>query len=119
MQKNMGLFLSVLMVFAFVGFNPLGKVYVNEPVSEGDELWFDVNLVNNLRTKFENVNVRAIFDDGDILYAGSFDFDGKSAKRTKILQDVHDKACGEHLVRIVASNDHFRDTRHVYVNVEC
>ena len=123
MQKGINIFLGIFLVslFALAGFKPIGRIYTNEPVFRGEQLDFNVNLLNSLHKRFDDITVRAFFYDlGDVVYANSLDLESRAIKRTNLFFEIpKDASCGEQLVKITAGNSKFRDSKHVFVNIEC
>ena len=119
MQNKLSMFLIFLLVV--LGFNPIGRIYSNEPVSRGEELEFYINIENRLNENFKGMNVRATFYDfGEVADSTGFDIEKKSARLTRIFWEVPKNApCGEHVVKITASNDKIRDSKHVFLDVDC
>ncbi|MEK6808417.1 MAG: hypothetical protein AABY14_01895 [Nanoarchaeota archaeon] len=118
MKKNLTVFLVFL--FAFVSFNPIGRIYTNEPVSKEGELNFYVNLNNALKEKLDDIRVRAyIYDIGEVVYSNDFDIGRKSTRLSRMSWKVSDAVTkGEYMIKVSASNDKFRDSKHIIVEVE-
>lgn len=120
-QTDIILSISLVMLFAFAGFNPIGKIYSSEPVRYGDELELYVNFDNSLKTQLEDVKVKAFdYDSDEIFSANTFDIQKRSKSLSRLFWKVPQEAsCGEHVVRVTASNNKFRDVRHIFFDVEC
>ena len=119
MKKEINMFLIFLL--AVLSFNPIGRIYSNEPVQRGDELEFYVNMGNRLNENFKGINVKAIFYDfGEVVTSNGVDIDKKSSRLSRIFWEVPENApCGEQVVKLTAGNDRFRDSRHVFVDIDC
>ena len=120
MQKEIILIIIVGLLSSFVGFSPFQTIVVEEPAAAGKELSTHVNLRNDLDEKVEDVNVRVfIYDLGLAFYSTGFDISKKDGKGLWVLGDLpRNIPKGDYLARVTASNDHFRDVRHVYIAVE-
>lgn len=120
MQKEISLIIMIGLVFSFVGFSPFQTIVVEEPAAVGKELSTHVNLRNDLDEKVKDVNVRIfIYELGLAFYSNSFDISKRDGEGLWVLGDLpKNMPKGDYLARVTASNDHFRDVRHVYIAVE-
>ena len=119
MQKEIGLMIAAILVFGFAGFSPMRTIIVEEPASAGKEFGTHVNLRNNLNLDVEKVSVRIfIYDLGLSFYSSSFDMDKKDSTGLWVFGDMPSYApAGDYLARVTASNDNFREVKHVYIAV--
>jgi len=110
----------IFVLFAFVGLNPLGKIRIfNNYITQGEELIVHTNLVNSLGEKLKDVSVTLYLPElGIFTRTSSLDL-GKSEKQGRFLfLETKNIPPGTYLVRIVASNDKFKDVKHRYIVIE-
>ena len=119
MQKEIGLMIAAILVFGFAGFSPMRTIIVEEPASAGKEFSTHVNLRNNLDYDVEDVNVRIfIYDLGLAFYSSSFDMDKMDGTGLWVFGNMPSYVpAGDYLARVTASNDNFREVKHVYIAV--
>ena len=112
-------FLIATVLFAMGGVNILGRINVLEPVQAGDELELFVNVNNPTEKDMDDMSVKAIFFDlGEYLVGSEFDLDDGETVGLRLLFDIPSNAPkGDHLVKIVASNDDVYDSKFIYVRV--
>jgi len=120
MQKEIGLMIAAILVFGFAGFSPMRTIIVEEPATAGKEFGTHVNLRNDLSLDVEKVNIRIlIYDLGLTFYSSSFDMDKKDGAGLWVFGDMPPYVpAGDYLARITASNDDFKEVKHVYIAVE-
>lgn len=121
-MKKLFSIISVFILFiALTGFNPLGYIRSNEPVTYGDELEMHVNINNDLDKDIDNVRVRAyIIDTFDeyVLYSNNIEIPKGDKASTWLFWDVPRNAPkGDYLVRVVANGDGFKDVDYTWVSI--
>lgn len=111
--------LIVFVVFGFGGLNLLGRINAMEPVGAGDELDLFLSVNNPTDSDMDGMSVKAIFFDlGEYAVSGEFDLEDGSSEGIVLNVDIPSYAPkGDHLVKIVASNDDYYDSKFIYVNI--
>ena len=111
--------LMVMVVFAVGGINILGRVHLFEPVKAGESLELLVNIHNPTSHSLDALKVRAVFLDwGGYTLTHDFELESGETSGVQLLADIpQDVPAGDHLVKIVASNDDYYDSKFVYVRV--
>ena len=120
MNNNIAsIFLIGMIVFAMGGVNLLGGINFLEPVKRGNEVQISVNVNNPTSDDMDDLSVRAIFlDIGDYALSSEFDLDDCDTASVMLSFDIpKDAYKGEHLVKIVTSNDDYYDSKYVYMNI--
>lgn len=119
MYKEIGLIIMVGLLFSFVGFNPFRTIIIEEPAVAGQEFLTHVNLRNDLSSNVGDVSVRMfIYDLGLVFYSSEFDIADRDGVGLWVFGELSSNVPpGDYLVRVTASNDHFRDVRHVYITI--
>ena len=109
-------FIYLVVMVSLAGFNPLGKIAA-EPASRGGELQMHVDVVNDMNRDFDDTNVAVfLYDIGEIFYSGEFDLEDNAVEGLTLFWNVpYNIKPGEYIARITASNDEFRDVKHVYL----
>ncbi len=109
----------LMIVSAIGGINLLGRIYVHEPVGQGDEAQLFINLYNPLEEDIDDIIVRAVFFElGDIAVSRPIEVDYKENEAVWLNLDIPRNARkGDHLVKIIASNDDYHDSDFLYVRV--
>ncbi|MCK5282899.1 MAG: hypothetical protein KAK00_05815 [Nanoarchaeota archaeon] len=112
-------FLFGIMFFAMGGINILGRVNLLEPVATGDELEMYVNVNNPTDDDMDDLSVKVIFFDlGEYVVSSELDIDEGDTKAVHLFFDVpRDAYRGDHLVKIVASNDDHYSSKFMYVRI--
>ena len=120
MDNNIiSIFLIGMIVLGMGGINILGRVNALEPVSAGDELELFASVSNPTDKDIDYLNVKAIFFDlGEYVVSNEFNLDDGSSEGIKLSLDIPRNApSGDHLVKIVVSNDDYYDSKFIYVNI--
>lgn len=120
MDNNIiSIFLIGMIVLGMGGINILGRVNALEPVSAGDELELFASVSNPTDKDIDYLNVKAIFFDlGEYVVSNEFNLDDGSTEGIKLSLDIPRNApSGDHLVKIVVSNDDYYDSKFIYVNI--
>ena len=109
----------IIMMGIFVSVAILGRINFLDPVRDGSELEIYTNVHNNMKSDLDNLRVKAFFlDIGDFIVSKSFDLDAGDTEGIILSLDVPTTARkGDHLVKIVASNDDYHDSRYMYFSV--
>jgi len=90
----------------------------NVPLDRGDELEMHINVVNNLDEDLEDVHVRMlIYDLGIVVDSNTLDVDDMDNAGKFLFWDTDRVPAGDYLVRVVASNDDFRNVNHRYISI--
>ncbi len=110
-------FLIMVVLAGVVGV--LGNIRVFEPVVAGNEVELFVNVNNPTDDDLEDMSVKAVFFDlGLYVVSSEFAIDDGATKSASLFLDVPANAPkGDHLVKIVASNDDVYDSKFIYVSV--
>jgi len=108
------IFFILLVSFALVGFNPIGKIRF---IELGNDVAVHTNIANEINEKLKGVSVSVYFPELGLFFkTNNFDM-GKGEKQARfVFLDGIKK--GTYLVRIAASNDNFRDIRYRYITIE-
>src|SRR3989344_4161681 len=104
MYKKASLFvLASLIVLSVVNFNPVSRIFVNEPLSkEEPEIYVAVN--NPTDSDFSNTKVRAYIEDmGIFLHSIPFDLKHKETVLKRMQGSLPDIEPGEYYMRVVVS----------------
>lgn len=119
MNKNNKLgFFMLLVALSLVGFSPLSKIYLNEPITNGQENEIYVAVNNDLNRDFEDSIVKIfIYDLGTALYSQSFDLQSQDNALARLYWTPRNIPAGNYLARVEVSNDRFRDWEHIYLPV--
>lgn len=118
-MKNDVLSYFLMGMIFFSGISILGGIRALEPVRAGDELELFVNVNNPTDGDFDDMSVKAIFFElGEYVISNSFDLDDGETKSARLYLNIPlDAPKGDHLVKIVVSNDDVYDSKFIYVNV--
>ena len=113
------IFLMCMIIAGMGGLNLLGRINFLEPVHAGDELEIFTNVNNPTGDDMDDLSVRAIFFDlGEYVVSSEFDLDDGDTSGVKLSLDIPRGArSGLHLVKIVASNDDYYDSKYMYIRV--
>ena len=114
-----GITFSVFLVIALVGAGFLGNIRMMDPVEAGNELEFYLNVKNPTKMSFDDTNVKMYFMDLDGFYAfPGFDLDPLETNgfRYDVPMPVNAEP-GYYVMKVVASNEDFRDSKYVYVDI--
>ena len=107
-----------MMVFFLVIFSFFGMIRGNEPLSSGDELEMHVNIVNKLDEDLEDVHVRMlIYGLGIVVDSNTLDVDDMDNVGKFLFWDTDRVPAGDYLMRVVVSNDYFRNVKHRYISI--
>ena len=118
-NNTVSILLIGMIVLGMGGINILGRINVLEPVGAGDELELFVSVNNPTDKDMDYMAVKAIFFDlGEYVVSHEFNLDDSSTEGVKLSLDIPKYApTGDHLVKIVASNDDYYDSKFIYVNI--
>ncbi len=111
--------LLILMIFSLVSFQPLGAIFTNDPVRRGQELVLNVNIDNDLNYKIKDMQVRAfVYDLGEVFSSNEFDVGRGDTVTSRLNWEVpEDIPLGEYVIKVSASHDRFRHSKHIFIEV--
>jgi hypothetical protein len=105
-------------ILAFAGFAPLSKIFINEPLTNGQENEIIVVVNNDLNRDFDDTRVRIfVYDLGMFFHSSGFDMESNSNSVSRFYWTPDNVPAGDYLAKVEISNDKFRSWRHVWLPV--